>query len=58
MIDRISDPVLRRLSGIRGRVRQVLWTGGVARTALVTLAAVLTIGLIDWWMTPGCGSCC
>ena len=50
MIDRASDPVLLRLSGIRQRARQVLWFGGLARAALLLVALVLTATLLDWWL--------
>lgn len=50
MIDRASDPVLMRLSGIRQRARQVLWFGGLARAALLLVALVLTATLLDWWL--------
>ena len=48
MIDRASDPVLMRLSGIRQRARQVLWFGGLARAALLLVALVLTGTLPTW----------
>lgn len=49
MIERLTDSVLGRLAAIRQRVRQVVWTSGLARLVLVTLGAVVPACLADYW---------
>jgi len=47
MIERLGEPLLERLSSLRGRVRGSVWLGGVARVIVCGLGLVLLAVLAD-----------
>lgn len=46
----MSDSLQSRLSGIRSRVRRLLWVYGLSWLLTVLLGGVFVAGLLDWWL--------